>query len=430
MKDSNKKFGLRKKLVLFVTILAIITYTTSALFIHVIQPKVFPNMNTFLFEVGTYAAGIFWSGLLAAFFSTIITKPLQNLERGASKVANGKIGTNIDLPKTSDEIYSVAAAFDKMVVNLRTIVSQIEANFEKTALTVDQLTAETRIATNQADAISKTIKEISSGAEHSAIAIQENAEAVEDVRLLAVQVNNRAEDSAQVAQEMLNGLSNSTHAFQQLVDGIQEISAQSEKSLITIDQLKMNAQKIGEIIQLVGNIAEQTNLLALNASIEAARAGEHGKGFAVVAEEVRLLADESASAVNGITEFIHKMQDDVAKVVKEIQNQVTTATNEVKLANETSSVIEAMANKVVQMADSVVEIKQFVVHQLSNIEKNAQQSQEVAATAEEASAAAQEVRAATEEQARSIEQVNTMANELKRQSEDLYNVIRQFDTTA
>ena len=72
-----------------------------------------------------------------------------------------------------------------------------------------------------------------------------------------------------------------------------------------------NAQKIGEIVQLVGNIAAQTNLLALNASIEAARAGEHGEGFAVVAEEVRLLADESAKAVQGISDLVATIQTDV-----------------------------------------------------------------------------------------------------------------------
>ena len=96
-----------------------------------------------------------------------------------------------------------------------------------------------------------------------------------------------------------------------LVDGIRNMSSQSELSLGTIRQLDHNAQKIGEIVQLVGNIAAQTNLLALNASIEAARAGEHGKGFAVVAEEVRLLADESAKAVQGISSLVATIQTDV-----------------------------------------------------------------------------------------------------------------------
>ncbi|HEX5565138.1 MAG TPA: methyl-accepting chemotaxis protein, partial [Sporosarcina sp.] len=293
----KKKFGLRKKLVLFVTVLAVVTYSTSALFINYIRPEFFPDVQPFVFEIITYALGILWSGILAALFSTILTKPLQNLEKAAIEVADGKIGTDIALPKSSDEIRSVAEAFQQLVVNLRTIVTEIETNFEKTAQTVDQLSGETSSAALQADAVASTIMEISSGAEASAVAIQETAEAIEDVRTLAAEVSSRAEDSSEQSKEMLAELERTTEVFRTLVKGIRDMSDQSEQSLGTIRELDQNAQKIGEIVQLVGSIAGQTNLLALNASIEAARAGEHGKGFAVVAEEVRVLADESAKAV-------------------------------------------------------------------------------------------------------------------------------------
>ncbi|MBO0601129.1 methyl-accepting chemotaxis protein [Sporosarcina sp. E16_3] len=425
----GNKFGLKRKLILFITILAIVTYTTSALFINVVQPQFFPNFEPFWFAVLTYGMGIFWSGVLAALFSTILTKPLQNLEEAAKKVADGEIGTDIILPNSTDEIRSVAEAFQHMVLNLRAIVGQIEMNYEKTASTVDNLSVETGAAARQADAVASTIKEIAHGAEESAIAIQETAEAIEDVRLLAVEVSNRAEDSSGRSKEMLEELVRTTEVFRLLVDGIRNMSSQSELSLGTIRQLDHNAQKIGEIVQLVGNIAAQTNLLALNASIEAARAGEHGKGFAVVAEEVRLLADESAKAVNGISNLVATIQTDVTKVVKEMEQQVKTAATEADRANETSENVEAMASKVNGMADSVVEIKKFVELQLTNIETTARQSQEVAAIAEQTSAGALEVGAATEEQVQSIEQADAMASELKRQSEDLYNVISRFDRT-
>ncbi|MBE1555712.1 methyl-accepting chemotaxis protein [Sporosarcina limicola] len=427
--NRTKKFGLQIKLVLFVTILAIVTYTTSAVIINILQPQFFPNFNPIWFAVITYTMGIFWSGVLAAVFGIILVRPLQNLEQAAIKVANGEIGADIELPNSSDEIRSVAEAFQHMVLNLRTIVGQIETNFEKTASTVDKLSAETGEASRQADAVASTIMQISSGAEESAISIQQTAEAIEDIRLLAVEVSKRSEDSSHRSEEMLGELVRTTEVFRTLVEGIRNMSMQSELSLGTIRQLDNNAQKIGEIVQFVGNIAAQTNLLALNASIEAARAGEHGKGFAIVAEEVRILADESARAVQGISGLVATIQKDVSKVVKEMEQQVKTAAVEAERANETSENVEAMASKVNDMAESVVEIKKFVEHQLTNIETTAQQSQEVAAIAEETSAGSEEVRAATEEQVQSIDQVDAMAVELKKQSEELYDVISQFDRT-
>ena len=427
MRNKQKKYGLRKKLIIFVAILALITYSISAIFITYIQPQFFPDVSTVWFAIGTFGLGIFWSAVLAGVFGTILTKPLQQLEKAAIEVAEGKIGHDIEMPRSSDEIRSVAEAFQQMVVSLRTIVGQIETNFEETATTIDNLSDGTSSATRQADAVAATIMEISSGAEESASAIQETAEAMEDIRLLAVEVNTRAGQSSERSGEMLEELRTTIEVFTSLVSGIRSMSVKSEDSLGTIRQLDHNANEIGEIVQLVGNIAKQTNLLALNASIEAARAGEHGTGFAVVAEEVRVLADESAQAVKGISQLVSTIQADVSKVVEEIEEQVKNAALEADRATEASESVTAMTDKVNNMADSVVEIRTFIEHQLENIEKTAGQSQEVAAIAEETSAGAEEVRATTEEQVRSIEQADTMAGQLKKQSEELYQVINQFD---
>lgn len=429
MSGGKKRFGLKWKLVLFVTILAIVTYSTSAVFINFIQPQFFPSVSPTWFGIITYGMGIFWSGVLAALFSTILTWPLQNLEKEAMRIADGKIGNDIELPNSSDEIRSVAEAFQQVVVNLREIVGQIETNFEKTSHSVEVLHNETGSASKQADQIAATIVEITAGAEASAVAIQETAEAMEDVRATAADVSNRADESSAQSSAMLGELTQTTDAYRALVVGIREMSTQSEASLTTIQELDHNAQKIGEIVQLVGGISKQTNLLALNASIEAARAGEHGKGFAVVAEEVRILADESAKAVEMIGGLVGTIQSDVAKVVKEIESQVKTAVQEADRADETNKSIVVMASTVTDMASSITGITELVEHQLKTIEQTAQQSQEVAAIAEETSAGAEEVQAATEEQAQSIEQTNRLASELKVQSEALYGVIRQFDTS-
>lgn len=385
--------------------------------------------NQRFFELLTYVFGITWSCILAAIFSIILVKPLQQLEKSAKLVAEGKIGQDVDVPNSQDEIASVAQAFQLMVTNLRHMVESIEGNFNKTNEVIIELSEQTSSASRKAEGIASTVSQISQGSESAAAAVQDTVEAIEDVRLLASEVNTRALNSANHSKEIIQNLETTTASIQGLVSSIQQIAQGNEKALGNIHQLEKNAEQIERIIGLVGDIAAQTNLLALNASIEAARAGEHGKGFAVVAEEVRSLADESAKAVQGIAGLIQTMQENVTVVVNQMNEQVIFAVKESSKVSQTTETVEGMASSVREMADAVVTISQLVEKQMVNIETTARQSQEVAAIAEQASAGAEEVRGSTEEQAYAIEQVENLSKDLKRQSEQLYKMIQQFDRT-
>ena len=426
-KSVQHSFGLKKKLILFVTILAVITYSVSYFFIEYLQPQFFPNAKDGVFQIITYSLGIIWSGILAGLFSSLLVKPLQKLEHVAIEAADGKLSKDVEMPNSSDEIRSLSEAFQTMLVSLRKIVASINQNFQTTNKTVLNLSEETEQASKQTESIAETISNISEGATSSAIAIQETAEALEDVRILAEEVNQRAITSSNQSTKMMSELNYTTNAINQLVEGIEKITSGNQLALKDIHQLEKNALKVEQIIQLVGDIAEQTNLLALNASIEAARAGEQGKGFAVVAEEVRKLADESAEAVKGITELIQTIQLDVQTVVGKMTEQVNIAEGEVARISETTSAVDGMSAMVKEMADSIVGISEFVGKQLHNIEKTAHQSQEVAAIAEQTSAGAMEVQTATDDQVRSIEQIDQLSHILKQQSEELYQMIQKFE---
>ena len=426
MKKKTYKFGLRKKLVIFTTALALITYSISALVIYVIYPAFFSGINEAGFAMGTLVLGIIWSGILAFFAAGILINPLRKLEQTALQAAEGNISKDADLSGQDDEIRSLGLAFNLMLANLREMVQKIEENFKETNDKVIHISSQSGLAAEQADNIARTIEEISMGADNSAVSIQNTAESVEDVILIAKEVQSKANSSAEASNKMVGELNRSKEVIHSLVTGIQHLAGENRESLQAVKRLEENAKKVEQIIQLVGDIAGQTNLLALNASIEAARAGEHGRGFAVVAEEVRLLADESAKAVQGISSLIQNIQAEVLGVVRQISNQVDSANKEAQRGNETNAAIEEMTRTVHEVAAAVEDITLLVDRQMESIELTSRQSQEVAAIAEETSAGAEEVATATQEQTEVIDNVDKLAGELMGQAEKLKQTITRF----
>ena len=425
-KSNHFKFGLQKQLVLFITVVALITYSTSGVFIFVLYPMFFSEWNQVVFIISTLFAGICWSGILAYFVAIIFIKPLRRLEKVALNAAQGNISEEVEISKRDDEIRSLGIAFNHMLFNLREMVQSIDSNFKETNEKVIYISGETKKACNHAELIVATIDDISKGADNSAVSIMNTAQSMEDVTMIAQQVQSKAKASMASSSEMVHELMKSKEVIHSLVTGIESLAKENRESLTSVKRLEENAKKVGQIVQLVGDIAGQTNLLALNASIEAARAGEHGKGFAVVAEEVRKLADESAKAAKGISDLIQNIQQEVQTVVHQISEQVTVANDEAQKGTKTNIAIEGMTKTVNNVAAAVKDITELVDRQMESIEDTSHQSQEVAAIAEQTSAGSVEVTATTRDQALIIDGIDKLAADLKEQAEKLKQTITRF----
>lgn len=164
----------------------------------------------------------------------------------------------------------------------------------------------TRTFTHQATEYNQQIVQSSQEQRESAAHALQSAESsvrlVEDA-LLSVQVLNQLAES--VTQQVF-------HAQSALDKAVSNASAQATR-------LNVHSENIRQILATISGIAKQTNLLALNAAIEASRAGEHGKGFSVVADEVRELANRSADAAKQIESVIHEMTTEIEAILVCIQ---------------------------------------------------------------------------------------------------------------
>src|SRR5690625_196087 len=419
------------KLVLFTTVLALITYSTSAFFIYYLYDELqgLLHMSMEMFAMITLILGIIWSGILAYLFARIITKPLENLENVASQAAEGDLNQTVDIQNSDDEIKALSLAFNAMLNNLKAMVKDISENFTQTNESVLELKAVSSHVNEHSNVINASVEDISNGAESSALAIQNMAEAMDTASNLAGDVEEKTKHSSEKAQTMLETLEEGKNVVNQLVEGIQQLAIEQNASLDGVNQLNDNAIEVESIITMVGDIAEQTNLLALNASIEAARAGEHGKGFAVVATEVRKLADESATAVQQISSLIKTIQDDIKLDSSQLSDNDEKTKEEASNGEKTNIAIEEMSRTVEGVAKDIEDISSLVNKQLTSIQATAYQTQEVAAIAEETSAGAEEMNASIQEQAGAIETVDKLAHNIEKQAQNLNKHIQEFNVS-
>ena len=419
-------FGLRTQLMLFTTVLALITYSTSIFFIYVIYDYFQSYVSQTAYNIIVMLLGVVWSGILAYGAAVFLIKPLRKLEEAARKAAEGDIREDVPLPKTDDEIKSLSVAFNMMLENLRSMVKNIDTTFSYTNNQVQQIRKQTGEATKQAQGVSETLAEISSGAEQSAASIQAIVSAVDTTTSIASEVEEKAKQSDELSSEMVQALGHSTGVFTSLIQGIQTLAKENEDSMQNVQKLEERMKQVEHIVSVVSEIASQTNLLALNASIEAARAGEHGRGFAVVAEEVRKLADESDHSARNISQLLRNMQDEVQQVAMKMTEQVKIAKEEAKRGEATELILKEMSSSVMEVADATKQISSYMNEQVSHIHQTGAQTKAVAAIAEETSAGSQEVARVTLQQSKNMIAIDQLLKDLEKQAADLKQTIERF----
>ena len=101
--------------------------------------------------------------------------------------------------------------------------------------------------------------------------------------------------------------------------------------------------------------ANQTNLLALNATIEAARAGEAGKGFAIVAQEVKLLANQTASATAEISTQVADIQSETGMAVEAMREVAATVERVNAIATAIAGSVEQQSAATERIASSMAD---------------------------------------------------------------------------
>jgi methyl-accepting chemotaxis protein len=244
--------------------------------------------------------------------------------------------------------------------------ASVNATMENLRSVLDEVRQSADVINGGADEISSAANDLSKRTEVQAASLEETSSALEEITVAVKTSTERANESSRMVNEAREYASKSTEV-------VGEATA-------AMDRIEQASGEIGNIINVIDEIAFQTNLLALNAGVEAARAGEAGKGFAVVAQEVRELAQRSATAAKGIKELITKSSSEVQSGVK-LVSSTGEALNEIQdRINRIASQMESIAQAASEQSTGLQEVS-IAVNQMDQVtQQNAAMVEEAAAS--------------------------------------------------
>ncbi|HAK68822.1 MAG TPA: hypothetical protein DCM57_04070 [Treponema sp.] len=312
----------------------------------------------------------FTAGIIVIFlFTRTIFGKIDSVSKSMEKISCGKADLTSRIPEEGDnELTELARNCNKVISSLGSLVSSLQDESGILSETSGDVTQKMNDSMTKIQTVSGGVKEISDRISEQSERIESISTEVRTVESEIVGLDDRISDQSSAIQQSSSAIEEITSnirsvdrslnliikEYGSLVTDATKGRQMQEEVSIQIESIAKQSENLNEANAAISSIAEQTNLLAMNAAIEAAHAGELGKGFGVVADEIRTLAETSATQSSSIKSLLEGITEAIGGIVD--------------TSKESADAFDRVGTKINQLEDLIKEVRTGMQEQNAGVE--------------------------------------------------------------
>ncbi len=366
-----------------------------------------------------------------------INRAIVKIHKTGDNIAVGSVETHAAIHETSTSVGSIVEA-------LRTVASNAEelsAGAQQSQLSLSAMGGANREMVGKVHSLAEMVETSAKGVERqfegigrvaadtdaASTTVQETSSAMATVDASLLVVERTAKEASAYSTAAAGDAEQGAHAVRRAILGIERIRDASKLAATAMTDLDTRIGDVERIVGVIDQVAEQTNLLALNATILAAQSGEAGRGFAVVAEEIRRLADRTASSTREIAEMIARVQAGSRRAFEAVTEGDASVQNGVALGSQA----EAALAKIVDSSTRATRHTQAIA--TATVEQG-ERTRFVASGMQDLSTRMRSIAASTSAQSRESAELSAQVKRMRAVAKEVEvtaaNQARRFDDLA